>query len=77
MTAKIGLIVAGLVIIGAVIYYFVSRQMTASAAAKSGATSGGGADIDPVTGARWQTVDEANAQAAGAAATQTTGGMLH
>lgn len=77
MTSKVAFVVAGLVIVGAVIYYFVNRAMTASAQAKAGGGAAPGGEVDPVTGARWQTIEEANAAADASAATQTTGAVLH
>lgn len=63
---KIALIVSMLVIIGAVVFFLVQRQAATAAIATSGA------DIDPVTGARWQTVSQARIQSAARGATQKT-----
>lgn len=68
---KTALLVSGIVIVGAVVYYLVTRQQAAAVRASSGA-----GDIDPVTGVRWQTVDQARRQADASAATQDTTAVL-
>lgn len=69
---KIALVVSGIVILAAVIYYLVQRQTDAAARATSGA-----GDIDPVTGQRWQTIEDARRQAAGTSSVIGTAGAIH
>lgn len=71
MTIKIGLIIAGLIVVGLVIYYFLNRQTTRAIAAATG-----GGDVDPITGQRWQTVSEAQAQINAMNSAQNTGDMI-
>lgn len=71
---RLALIISGLVVVGAVIYYFVTRQTSLTAAAVAGTKPG---DIDPLTGQRWQTVADAQAHADGSSATQTSTALVH
>lgn len=68
---KLAVIIAGIAIVGAVIFFLYQQQ-----AAKATRASSGAGDIDPVTGARWQTVTDARHQADASAATQHTGATV-
>lgn len=72
---KIALIVCGIIIVAAIVFFFVQRTASVAATAK-----GGGSPvlpgIDPVTGARWQTVPEVNEHTQGLVDTASTDGHL-
>lgn len=75
---KIALVISGLVIVGAIVYYFVQRATAQQARAVTGGTPTQSATgIDPVTGQRWQTVAEAQHQIDATSATSETTSLLH